>query len=272
MNSHPSALSRYLFKAVGLMALAGLAFILASALWSWRASRLWTLTYRLRPQQGAVAPGDLERTARVVARRLGLLARDFHLGRISARALPPDRVEVRFKARSAPDIPLAWATMAGRVEFRLLYPHDPPPEELLPDTYETKVYRAQRFILSRPGDLETVLHSYVVERQPALVCNGVAEATIETTGMHKLAVLTLRLPPQDADAFAALTALNVGRRMALLIDGEMFVPPREIEGPITGGAVQVSGYFQLPPLRKLVKMLNTGPLPGRLEEIARTAE
>ena len=67
-----------------------------------------------------------------------------------------------------------------------------------------------------------------------------------------------------------MTALNVGRGMAMLIDGEMFLPPKEIEAPITGGAVQISGYFQLPPLRKLVKVLNTGPLPGPLEETGRT--
>jgi hypothetical protein len=36
--------------------------------------------------------------------------------------------------------------------------------------------------------------------------------------------------------------------------------------------VQVRGYFYNPPLRKLVKMLNAGTLPGRLEQVLQQAE
>jgi hypothetical protein len=265
-----SVAGRYFLRALGVIAVAGLAFVLASAVWSWRASRTYSLVYRLAPARGALAPADLERTAQVLADRLALLARDFHLSHVSARALAPDRVEVRLKARAAPDLALAWATMPCRVEFRLLQPGDVQAAGPLPPGYEVKVYRNQQFILSKPGDLETVRQSYAVEREPAFASDGVQQAAIETTGMHKMAVLTFRFGPKEAQAFAAMTALNVGRRMAMLIDGEMFFPPKEIQAPITGGAVQISGYFQLPPLRKLVKMLNTGPLPGPLEEVSRT--
>lgn len=271
MSAYQSVLGRYLLRSAGVIGVAGLAFILACAIWSWRATRVYVVTYRLEPPEGlAPAPADLERAARLVTERLALLGPDFHLSHVSARALAPDQVEVRLKARSEPDLALSWATMPCRVEFRLLQPEAPSPGAAPPPGYEVKVYRAQQYILSQPGDLETVRTSYAVESRPALALDGVRKAAIETTGLHKMAVVTFWFGQKDSAAFAAMTALNVGRRMAMLIDGEMFLPPKEIEGPITGGAVQISGYFQLPPLRELVKMLNTGPLPGTLEEVSRS--
>ncbi len=271
MSSTPSVLGRYLLRALAVIAAVGLLFVLASAAWSWRAARTYTVVYRLEPPEGPPSPADLERTAAVLTQRLDLLEHDFHIGHPAARAVAPDSVEVSFRARSSPDEALAWTTMPCRVEFRLVHPRDPLPEGQVPAGYEVKVYRDQQFLLSKPGDLQTVRHAYALEQQPALVTNGVQEASIETSGLHKMAVLTFRFGPKDGDAFAAMTALNVGRKMAMLIDGEMFLPPKQIDGPITGGAVQISGYYQLPPLRKLVKMLNTGPLPGKLEEVSRRA-
>ena len=266
-----SVLGRYFLRALAVIVVAGLLFLLAGAAWSWHASRTYTVVYRLEAPQRAPSPADLERTAALLTQRLGLLGRDFRLSHAAARAVAPDRVEVSFRARWAPNEALAWATMPCRVEFRLVHPHDPLPEGQVPAGYEVKVYRDQQFLLSKPGDLQTVRHSYAVEQRPALVTEGVQEASIATSGMHKMAVLTFRFGPKDADAFASMTALNVGRKMAMLIDGEMFLPPKQIDGPITGGAVQISGYYQLPPLRKLVKVLNTGPLPGKLEEVSRAA-
>ena len=69
-------------------------------------------------------------------------------------------------------------------------------EAPLPPDYEVKVYRAEQYILSQPGDLKTVRQSYAVERRPALVLEGVREAAIDTTGLHKMAVLTFRLGRQ----------------------------------------------------------------------------
>jgi len=217
MRATESATSRYLLRAAGAIAVAGLVFILASVIWSWQTSRTYTITYRLHPQDGAaLAPADIEAAARRVAERLTLLASDFHVSHVSARAVPPDLMEVQLKARSAPDEALSWATMPCRVEFRLLQlgaqaPGAQTPGAPVPPDCEVKVYRAEQYILSQPGDLQTVRQSYVVERRPALVLDGVREASIDTTGLHKMAVLTFRLGDKDAAAFGAMTALNVGR-------------------------------------------------------------
>jgi preprotein translocase subunit SecD len=60
--------------------------------------------------------------------------------------------------------------------------------------------------------------------------------------------------------------------MAMLIDGEMFFPPKEIDSAVTAGAVQVQGFFHIPPLRRLAATLNCGSLPAPLEEVSHTVE
>ena len=47
-----------------------------------------------------------------------------------------------------------------------------------------------------------------------------------------------------------------------------FLPPRGVEGPITGGRVQIAQAFYMPPIRKLVGIVNAGnlPVPVEIEE------
>ncbi len=268
-QSH-SALSRYLFRSLGAIALAGLLFILASALWSWRATRTYTITYRLAPAQGAPSPDDLQRTAGIVARRLELLGPGFHISHASARAVAPDGVEVTLKARSAPDEALAWATMPCRVEFRLVHPRDPLPAGQVPEGYETKVYRDQQFLLSHAGDVKTVRHTYLVEKQPALVTHGVAG------GVH-------RHHRHAQDGRADLPLQPQGRRRLRRHDGPErrpghgdadrrgdVLPAEGDRRPDHGRRGADRRLLPAPPLRKLVKVLNTGALPGKLVETGRT--
>ena len=81
-------------------------------------------------------------------------------------------------------------------------------------------------------------------------------------------MLTFQFQEADAERFHELTALNVARRMAMLIDGRLFFPPKQIQSAIEGGTVQIQGFFYNPPLRKLIKILQIGALPGELEELS----
>jgi preprotein translocase subunit SecD len=107
-----------------------------------------------------------------------------------------------------------------------------------------------------------------VRKEPLLRVRGVEEARFSTAGLEKATVLTFQLPKEQAKEFRDITALNVGREMAMLVDGDLFFPPRQIASGMEGGRVQVQGYFYNPPLRKLIAVLSAGPLPGRLEEVS----
>lgn len=274
-----SALSTYLVKALVSLGLLGGLFLLATVIWASAAARNHRYLFRLKVSDGPAVRGadaELRRAADVLSARIEALRRTFKLSRWSVRAVGPDSIELQIRTRSDPARAIAWLTMVGSVEFRLLHPRDdildqveagePPPQ------YEVKLYRQKQYILSKPGELETIERRFALEREPVLAISQFEKATIEKIGLHKMTVLTFHFSPEDARAFGPVTALNAGRRMAMLIDAEMYFPPKTIESAIGSGIVQVRGFFYMPPLRKLVKVLNCGSLPGPLEELSHTVD
>jgi hypothetical protein len=92
--------------------------------------------------------------------------------------------------------------------------------------------------------------------------DGLEKIDLDTRGLAKLAILTVHLPEDKVAQFGDVTATNVGRTMAMLIDGHMFLGPREVQEPITGGRLFIDGTFYMPPLRKLAGVINAGNLPA----------
>ena len=261
-----SALGRFLRNALIAGALGVCLVGLAGAAWAWATTRTHVATFRLDVPAERLARGALEQATGVVAARLEALRSALELGRSSVRAVPPDRIELTLRSRTGPRDALAWLTMQGRAEFRLLHPEAdlaPGADELPPDC-EVKTWRQRRYVLARLGELKVVEHDYVVERKPVLVVQGFRNVRFETVGNKKAVILTFEFNEADAKAFATLTALHAGRTMAMLVDGEMFFPPKRIESAVTGGRVQVQGYFYIKPLRRLATVLACGSLPGPL--------
>ncbi|MCK4375651.1 MAG: hypothetical protein KAX19_09990, partial [Candidatus Brocadiae bacterium] len=243
MAARKSALTAYLKRALLFGGTALCLFALIAAIWARGATETHRVIYRLRPPGKAVADGELRDTVDVLSERLAVLRREFKTGRGAILPLPPDRLEVQLRCRSDPVQPLAWLAMQGRAEFRLLHPQDDLPgsvaAEDLPPGYEVKVFRERRYILTRLNELKTVEHRYAVERKPVLTIGEFKEVSFATVGRQRTVVLTSHFKEPDAGAFASLTALHAGRNMAMLIDGAMFFPPKEIESALTTGAVQV---------------------------------
>jgi len=270
------ALGKYL-KAALIVTVATLClFAVAAALRVRAARRTYHAVYCLGAPALQVKETDLRRTVEVFSARLEQLRREFRLSPHGVSPLPPDRIEVRLSCGSDPREALAWLAMQGRAEFRLLHPRDDVLEragpEGLPAGYEAKTYKEQRFVLARPGETEVAEYRYAVQREPALVVPELRRVTMETVGIHKKVILTFHFADAEARAFGELTALHAGRKMALLVDGEMFFPPKEIESAITGGSVQVQGFFQIPPMRRLARMLDCGSLPLPVQQESVEAE
>ncbi len=57
-------------------------------------------------------------------------------------------------------------------------------------------------------------------------------------------VVSFRFNTQGAITFGEITSENVGRRFAIVLDGQVITAPT-IQQPITGGTGQISGNFQL---------------------------
>ncbi|MHC4788588.1 MAG: SecDF P1 head subdomain-containing protein, partial [Planctomycetota bacterium] len=234
--------------------------------------RTYRRQYRLLLAPGEAAAPRLARAVDVLSARLQALKDEFRLSRCGVRPVPPDRLELTMRYGGDPTHPLAWLTMQGKVEFRLLHPRqeaaaEAPPADPPPGC-EVKLYRERRSILGKLGRFEPVEHRYVLERTPALSVSEFQGVDFAIAGRESTVVLTFHFKGPDREAFGQMTALHAGRRMAMLIDGAMFFPPKQIESAVTAGSVQVQGFFHILTQRRLARMLNSGSLPGPIEEVA----
>ena len=272
MPRKQSNITRLLKRTAIVGGLSCLAILAAAALWRHAHTATHVVTYRLLPDQGPVTEQQLAETSAIVQARLKQLARAHRLAGCRVEALPQDRLRVSLRTHTDPAEALAWASMQGRAELALLHPDPDVLKTLAPDEapegYRLATYREKKYSLGRPGNLVTYEHTYLVRDEPLLRVARFESVRLDLVGLAKQTVLTFTFDQQQRKDFEALTALNVGRRMAMFIDGELFFPPKKIPSAVPGGVVQVQGYFYNPPLRSLVGALTAGTLPGRLEEIS----
>jgi SecD/SecF fusion protein len=78
--------------------------------------------------------------------------------------------------------------------------------------------------------------------------------------------ILLRFNSEGADKFAEITKANVGRMMAIVLDGVLYSAPR-INEPITGGNASISGSFEIKEAFELANVLeNPLEAPVKIEE------
>ncbi|MCD8494896.1 MAG: protein translocase subunit SecD [Candidatus Pacebacteria bacterium] len=77
-------------------------------------------------------------------------------------------------------------------------------------------------------------------------------------------IVALTFDREGADLFAEITRNNVGRVLAIFLDGEIISAP-VIQTAITGGEAIITGTFDLDEAKALVGRLNAGALPVPIE-------
>lgn len=77
------------------------------------------------------------------------------------------------------------------------------------------------------------------------------------------AQVNLEFTPDGAKTFADVTAANVGRRVAIVLDGNVLQAP-SIKEPIPNGKAQISPYESLEEAHNIAILLRSGSLPVKL--------
>jgi preprotein translocase subunit SecD len=86
----------------------------------------------------------------------------------------------------------------------------------------------------------------------------------QTTGRP---IVSLQFNDSGKSLFADLTAKNVGKRVAILLDGAIITAPT-VQEPITDGKAIISGQFTIEEAKILATRLNAGALPVPIKLIS----
>lgn len=86
-----------------------------------------------------------------------------------------------------------------------------------------------------------------------------------TTGQPEV---SMRMNTEGARRWAALTKANVGRAIAIVLDGTVYSAPR-VNGEISGGSSSISGNFTIEDTKDLANTLESGrvPAPARIVQL-----
>jgi preprotein translocase subunit SecD len=156
---------------------------------------------------------------------------------------PVSETQFKVSAEVNPgDVPRFSKALSSRglVEFRLVHPEsdDLIKQELIPPGYT---------VLQHPvhvSDGQTQTEKLLVKRKPEA---GLTEAIVKRAWVDRNALgeleIRFELKPAAAQAFANLTKDNIGQRLAILMDGQLYSVPM-IRSPIENGNGVITGRFK----------------------------
>lgn len=174
----------------------------------------------------------------------------------AVQPLGDDRVAVLLPGLTDPDRVAAIFSKRAKVAFRFVDSSMSPEE-------------AQKG--SPPAGSEVLLgfkdnQPYLVQKQVEIEGDDITLATPGFDQATNQPIASFRFNAHGARRFAHLTADNVGRPFAIVINDRVFSAP-VIREPITGGSGQISGNFTLQEANTVAMLLRSGALPGHLSVV-----
>ena len=97
---------------------------------------------------------------------------------------------------------------------------------------------------------------------PLMDGSGITNASAQSSDQNGGMVVSLSMNGEAADEWANVTANNVGKAIAIVMDGVVYSAPN-VNEPITGGDSQISGDFSVKEAEDLANVLKAGKSPVR---------
>ena len=108
-----------------------------------------------------------------------------------------------------------------------------------------------------------VLRPFFVLRDGELESRHLKNARPETDNYGGPAV-GLTFTAKGAKVFASVTAANIDRQLAIVVDGSLYSAPN-IQVAIPDGRAQITGSFNSVEAQRLVNVLRSGALPTKVK-------
>lgn len=134
-------------------------------------------------------------------------------------------------------------------------------EEFVPAGYEILKHE------ERTADGQTRIEKIIAKRQaePGLTGHVITRAMVTRDSLGRLEIM-FEFVPEKWATFAEITRQNIGRRLAIVLDGELMSAPR-IMTAVESGAGLISGQFEVHEAFELATALEAPlPVPVRIAE------
>jgi len=130
---------------------------------------------------------------------------------------------------------------------------------LIYKTDETPEYKLSHIFIKTKTEAE-VLGADAEWKNTELTGRNLKRATVQFNQQDNTPEVSLEFDDQGAKLFEDITARNVGKPVAIFLDGYAISVPN-VNEKITGGQAVITGNFSITESKELVKRLNSGALP-----------
>ena len=138
----------------------------------------------------------------------------------------------------------------------------PEVQKVIPDNVEF-VFSAKPFT-SQDG--KSIFQMYMVNKTPELTGGVVTDANANIDPSTSAPIVNMTMNSEGATDWARITGANVGKRIAIMLDGVVFTAPN-VKGKIPGGRSQIEGSESLEEAKLLEIVLKAGALPAPVDII-----
>ncbi len=105
---------------------------------------------------------------------------------------------------------------------------------------------------------------YLVKKAALLTGDMLEEARVNIDQRYNEPIVNIRFNDEGAKLFADVTSANVNKRLAIILDNNIYSAPN-INEPIVGGSAQISGNFTMEEAKDLGIVLKAGALQAPVE-------
>ncbi len=153
----------------------------------------------------------------------------------------------------------------ARLEFRLV-----DDEQNLEEALKGKIPEGDEILYQRVVEKETGTirqEPFLVKEQVLLTGDTLTDARMQIGSQFNEPYVSISFDPEGAKIFERITAEHVGKRLAIILDNNVYSAP-VIRERISGGQAQITGLFTTEEARDLAIVLRAGALPApvRIEE------
>ncbi|WP_297210852.1 MULTISPECIES: protein translocase subunit SecD [Thermodesulfovibrio] len=142
-------------------------------------------------------------------------------------------------------------------------------EEAFLNQWKAKLPEGDEIVFQKISNKETgevYKRPYIVKKDALLTGDLLAEAHVSIDQRFNEPYVSLRFNEAGAKMFEDITAKNVKRRLAIILDSNLYSAP-VIQEKIEGGNAQISGNFTLEEAKDLALVLRAGALPAPVKLI-----
>jgi preprotein translocase subunit SecD len=138
----------------------------------------------------------------------------------------------------------------------------PEVQKVLPNNVEF-VFSAKPIGQQEAQDVYTM---YMMNKEPELTGGVVTDALATIDPNSSAPVVSMTMNSEGATDWARITGANVGKRIAIMLDGVVFSAP-SVRNKITGGRSQIEGMANMEEAKLLEIVLKAGALPAPVDII-----